>query len=314
MKWNLPTLTPLTTAQAVFKEILAKRGITREEATQLKKNPVSLIEWPERIAGIHEAAKAISEAIYEKRPIYVFADYDVDGMTSGYVMTSCLEGLGATVEVYYPEREEGYGLSISFGKKLERLELPVKPLVVTVDNGITAVEPVQYLIDRGYPVVITDHHQPADILPNCIICDPWLDQKEGTHLAGVAVAWKVALLTEYYLEKKTGIEYDIVFDYLPFVGIGTVSDVMPMKLENRAIVAWALKQINSDKIPVFNAMKEIFGLKSITAKDIGWSIAPKLNSSSRLGDTRTAAGAFFLTEKEELERTLVEIALSPIHI
>lgn len=295
--------------------VLIKRDISLEDAKLLYNNPIMLLKNPEDIYGMKEVANRIVELYQEKpdRPYLIFADYDVDGMTSGYIMTSCLGELGLDTYPYFPERNEGYGLSIAFAKKVVEQMKDQLPVVITVDNGITAYEAADFLQTHNIPVLITDHHLPVskEELPGDLQTDPWIDEKAGTHLCGAAVAWKTCLLVEELLEYLTGNEQDICQKYIPYVGIGLITDVMPPHIENRAIVKMALESINNKEVPLMNMFSEVFSIKNFTSKDIAWSVGPKFNSASRLGDTELATDVFFLQNpenKEELEDKMVDIA------
>lgn len=295
--------------------VLIKRNISLEDAKLLYNNPIMLLENPEDIYGMREVANKIVELYQEKpdRPFLIFADYDVDGMTSGYIMTSCLGELGLDTYPYFPERYEGYGLSIAFAEKVVEQMKDQLPVVITVDNGITAYEAADFLQEHNIPVLITDHHLPVskEELPGDLQTDPWIDEKAGTHLCGAAVAWKTCLLVEELLEYLTGNEQNICQNYIPFVGIGLITDVMPPHIENRAIVKMALESINNKEVPLMNMFSEVFSIKNFTSKDIAWSVGPKFNSASRLGNTELATDVFFLQnpgDKDELEDKMVDIA------
>lgn len=298
----------------IFTRILINRDINKKEAANLIANPKQLLRDPiESIPGINEVATIIADAIINERPIYIFADYDVDGMTSGYVMTSYLDYLGADVTPYYPERVQGYGLSISFANQLIKFyqKETVRPLVITVDNGITAVEPVKLLKEHNIDVVITDHHLPGAVLPDCPIANPWLENDstpyKARYLCGCAVAWKTAIVVERILNQKQKTKHNYSHLFLPYVAIGTISDVMPLLPENRAIIKLGLNAIGSVKDSALALLLESVGFNTLSAKDIAWSIAPKLNSCSRLGNTRLAAFSFYTNEKEENTKSLEEI-------
>lgn len=298
----------------VFTRVLINRDINKKEAANLIANPKQLLRDPvDSIPGIEEVATVIADAIIDERPIYIFADYDVDGMTSGYVMTSYLDYLGADVTPYYPERVQGYGLSVSFANQLIKFykKENKRPLVITVDNGITAVEPVKLLKENNIDVVITDHHLPGAMLPDCPIANPWLKddaiQNKARYLCGCAVAWKTAIVVERILNQKQHTKHNYSHLFLPYVAIGTISDVMPLLPENRAIIKLGLNAIGSVKNSALGLLLESVGFNTLSAKDIAWSVAPKLNSCSRLGNTRLAAFSFYQNEKEENTKALEQI-------
>lgn len=295
----------------LFKHILKNREITPESARKLMEMPISLLDTPTGIPGAMEAATRIFELTHnKKKPFVVFADYDVDGMTAGYIMTDFLLSIGCPAMVKYPERSEGYGLSVEFANELIKSGVPLT--VITVDNGVTANKAIKKLREHGIETIVTDHHERGYELPDCIICDPWLTDEpangDGKGLCGAAVAWKVCMIIEELVERESGVQTNICEKYLPYVGIGTVADVMPMTDENRALVKMALSEINKrNPVPFIKSLKDIFDLNTVNAKDIGWSIAPKLNSSSRMGDTQLAAMSLFETEEAVLNERLTKV-------
>lgn len=282
----------------LFAQILTLRDIEPEEVQRILKNPKSLLEKPSKIPGCVEAADRIIDAIDTKKQIYVYADYDVDGLTSGYIMTMFLISLGAKPKVHYPERKEGYGLSLEYVKTL-----PKGSVVITVDNGITAFDAIDYCNENGIEVIITDHHEPKDHLPKCVICDPWLDSEGyGHHLCGAVVAWKVC----QSIQEITG-KGDID-SFLPYTAIGTIADVMPMVIENQAIVRLGLDMITEESTPNLWELMKAYKLHDLSTVDIAWRIAPILNACSRLGNVRLAAELLFHSgSKEQLRKLIMDM-------
>ena len=259
---------------------------------------------------MQKAVDRINEAIENEEKILVYGDYDADGITSTVLLVETLISLGANVSSYIPNRfDEGYGPNKEAFTKI--IESGIT-LIITVDNGITAYEASELLQQHNVPVIITDHHLPASKeLPGDLQTDPWIDEQAGTHLCGAAVAWKTCLLIEHMLEELTSIEYNVCNKYIPYVGIGLITDVMPPHIENRAIVKMALDKMNNKEVPVMNMFSEVFDIKDFTSKTIAWSIGPKLNSASRLGNTELATDVFFLQNpehKDELEDKIIDIA------
>lgn len=285
---------------SVMSDVLIRRKVDFDTVEKLIKNPIAFINRPIDMAGCREAGEAIADMVQYKRKIWVFADYDVDGLTAGYIMSMFLTELGANVEVYYPERKDGYGLSLDFVKGLNKGDA-----VITVDNGITAIEAVDYCNKKGILVVVTDHHEPGSQLPQCPICDPHLDPNGyGHHLCGAAVAQKVCHYVGNILGKGGG-----VTKYLAYAAIGTIADVMPMVPENQAIVLLGLRTINEglfgDNIKV---LADSLKIKELNTESIAWKIAPELNACSRLGNANLAAEFLFHDgNKKELQKLILEI-------
>ena len=293
--------------------VLVNRGLSIEVAQALLENPAMLLEAPEDIIGAEAAAAKIME--YLQKPgaeIWVFADYDVDGITSGYVITDFLRRASDNeVFVYYPDREEHYGLNMNFCNNIvaRKEQDGVDILVVTVDNGVAALKEIERLQQGGVEVVVTDHHQPQATLPNCIVCDPHVSEESaGHHLAGVGVAWKVCQLID------NAMDLDIIHEYLFAVAIGTVADIVPMTHENMALVNMGLDQLNS-KIDCPNAFQVFKGhieKDTLTATDIAWDVAPKLNACGRMGDIEQAAVLFYMNDSEKQE--IIDAILNIIEV
>lgn len=300
MKWNIKKPNVLKVAayknrlgiSSLFARVFLNRGIALDAADKLLHDPLALIEDPYEIVHAELAARTILQMLHQKKQFYVFADYDVDGITSGYIMTDFLRSIGEAAMAYYPERREGYGLSMAFAEAVVREENAV---VITVDNGITKVDEVAFLQAHGIPVIVTDHHEPQAGLPDCPCCDPHISETgAGSHLCGAGVAWKICMILEDLLHKGSSEKY------LPYVALGTVADVMPMTQENAAIVNLGLAAINRGNSRTIHALMDALDIKELTAEDIAWKIAPKLNACGRMGDVHTA-GDFFFLEDEPME-------------
>lgn len=293
--------------------VLLSRGLSKENIRIVMNEYHEAIIDPRLLTNAEEAAKVI--ASYCRNPkatIIVFGDYDADGVSSTFTMTSSLREVAVcTVEGYCPERKEGYGLSMEFAKKLVAAKFENPVLVVTVDNGIACAEPVAYLQQHGIEVVVTDHHKAkTEGVPDCLIVDPHNHGEPDTfkHLSGCGVAFKVAQL----VQEQFGV-YNMA-NYLFAVAIGTVADVMPMTLENVALVKYGLEQMNSEHCPKgIKAMKDYLGKDVLTSTDLGWEIGPRINACGRLGNIQLAKELFFLgdhssdTEVEEIVNSIERI-------
>lgn len=302
-----------------FNRILATLIINRglENDVDVLLNEIhNAITDPKGLANADEAAKII--AMYCSNPnakIVIFADYDADGITAGYVLTSALRDVAkCTVNVRYPERHEGYGLSMDFCESLVEQETDDitgtvlgEILVITVDNGITQVEEINYLKENGIEVIVTDHHMSKEVVPNCLIVDPHNShvKQDNTykHLCGCGVAFKVAQLVHWQFGNGEKMK-----DYTPYLAISTLADVMPMHFENMALIQYGLDIINSDKCPIgLKELKSQLGLDLITPNDILWTIAPIINACGRLGDTDLGSKLFFVTDSDPVPDIIAKI-------
>lgn len=265
--------------------ILVSRGITEyEDVEEFFDTDFSFCD-PYLITDMDKAVERIEKAIENFEKICVFGDYDCDGVTSTALMYSYLTSRGADVTYYIPDRiTEGYGMNCSAIKKL--CEQGVK-LIVTVDNGISAIEEIEYAKTLGIETVVTDHHKAGDIIPDAVaVVDPHrldcnLHFKEW---AGVGVAFKVVCA----LEK--GDYSSVLAEYADLIAVGTVADVVDLRDENRAIVKYGVAKINSNPCNGINALRQIAGVseRPLNAVGVTYSLAPRINAAGRIESAVTA--------------------------
>lgn len=320
MKWNI-----LEADHALVKEYMEKlnineimarvfinRGVDWEMTNILLNDPQSAIQDPKLLANVEQAAKEIIEAIENQAEVWVFSDYDVDGITSGFVMTDFLRRTtNNDVYVYYPDRVNGYGLSMDFCKTLierKQEEGIEHMLVITVDNGTSCIEEVQYLKDNGINIVVTDHHKPKAVLPNCTVVNPHItDDTTYHHLCGCATAFK----TIQVVQELVGMSKDYASQYLFAVAFGTIADVMPMTPENIALVKLGLEQVNGSDCPkAFKYFKDYIGKRKLNANDVAWEVGPRLNACGRMGDIDKGAMLFYMDnddKKTDIMDIIIEI-------
>ena len=286
----------------IMAKILINRSITISQADALLNEPEKLLEKSSCICGAEDAAKKIAEAINVGKHIYVYADYDVDGITSGSLLERFFKSLDIDIEVNFPERANGYGITTDYADYIIKHDRD-NAFVIAADNGIAAIEPANILKSADIPFVILDHHEPTDILPDAsAICDAWIDNDNicGRHLCACGIVWKVCILINDMLEK--GLD---MMSFLPLVAIGTIADVMPQYIENRAMVKIGLRIMGDTNFAnEYPNLAELISacdipIDSISAKDIAWSVAPKLNSCSRMGDVNAAVKIFSHTQNND---------------
>jgi len=231
----------------ILARLLINRGYDDcEKAKQFLNPSFSDLTSPFKIKNMDLAVKKIKNAILSGEKIMIYGDYDVDGITSTALLTEALRSLGADIQFYIPDRiEEGYGLNT------EALEIMAKKgvkLVVTVDCGISAKNEISIGQNLGLEFVITDHHQPPEELPSCLIINPVLEegQTPWKELAGVGVAFKLA---QAVLEDIQGIDRGKkeIVQYLDLVALGTIADIVPLRGDNRTLVKYGLEQISLGK-------------------------------------------------------------------
>lgn len=251
------------------------------------------------LKGAHAATKRLLEAIERKEKILIFGDYDVDGVTSSSLVLLGLLPLGAQINFFLPNRKrDGYGLS---SKIVKRAKENGYSLIITVDNGITAIQPALDAQEVGIDLIITDHHRPHDHVPEALaIVNP--NQVDCPYpyksLAGVGVAFKIISLI--YEQKNLPLP-DKVYELLM---LGTVADVVPMLGENRYWVRYGLSKVNKQRSTAMNVMTTNSKLtKNILGSlDIGFMVAPQINALGRLDDCREAVKFLISSDYAEVQR------------
>ena len=289
--------------------VLAPRGVSApEEAESLLHCGERLTLDPLLMRDMDKAVARIRAAVARGEKIAVFGDYDVDGITATCLMTDALRRAGADVTYYIPHRlDDGYGLNTP---ALEKLRAEGAALVVTVDCGITGVAEADFARDIGLDLVITDHHECREALPQAAaVVDPHRPDcpYPFKNLAGVGVALKLAMA----LAGPEGAE-DAFRRYCTLAAIGTVADVMSMTGENRTIVHCGLQALPQSPCIGLHALLRQAGLegKAVTSTSIGFVLSPRINAAGRMGQADTAAELFLTGDSgraEELARELCEL-------
>jgi len=269
---------PFAAAQA-----LVNRGVDDVEAARRFMDPsLEQLHDPFLLKGLEAAVRRIERAVRDAEPILIFGDYDVDGITSTYLLTSALRSLGGRAEYRIPHRtRDGYGLSVA---AVEQAHARGIRLVVTVDCGITAIEAVRRAAELGIDTVITDHHEPAATLPDsCAIVNPHQPGCEYPfkQLAGVGVTYK---LVEALLRDAPGRAQAV--DFLDVVAIGTIADVVPLVGENRVLARSGLSRIAHSPRLGLRALIDVAGLggREITSSHVAFVLAPRINAAGRMGN------------------------------
>ncbi|MCX7929995.1 MAG: single-stranded-DNA-specific exonuclease RecJ [Chlorobi bacterium] len=267
--------------------VLASRGMnTPADAQQYFAPRLEDLHDPFLMADMERAVERIEQSIAQGETIWIHGDYDVDGTASTAMLVEFLRGLGARVCYYIPDRlTEGYG--ISHQSITAALQAGARVLI-TVDCGITSCEVIQYAADRGLDVIICDHHEPADALPNAYaILDPLIPgcPYPFKHLAACGVTFKLveALCIRRHM-------HEAAFEYLDYVAVASAADIVPLLGENRVLVAHGLCKLNTNPRPGFRGLIDCVGADygSITTANIVYGIAPRINAAGRLGDARRA--------------------------
>lgn len=279
----------------LLSRVLAARGIHTPEAARHLLDGRDELSDPFLIKDMDKAVSRIQRAVEEGEPIVIFGDYDVDGVSATAILFECLSNQGAQVRCKLPSRDGGgYGLNKEI---LKGLADKGYTLVVTVDNGIAAVEEADYARELGIDLVITDHHLPGEKLPDAVaVVDPNRadDESPFKFLCGAGVAFKLCAA----LEGCDPAELLDMFGEL--AALGTIADVMPLTGENRTLVREGLAVLQETMRPGLQALLENAGYagKPVTAETVSYGLAPRLNAAGRM-DTAAVALKLLLCENEE---------------
>lgn len=284
---------------SVIASLLVQRGINQiDKINSFFEPTLDKAYDPFLLKDMDKGVSRVIRALKAREKITIYGDYDVDGTTSTALLYLGLSSLGGDVDFYIPNRMiEGYGLSIS---GIEQLASEGTRLIISVDCGINAVEEVKQINESGMEIVITDHHNPKDILPDAVaIINPKRSDclYPFKDLAGVGVAYK--LLLGVYKELGEDSEENM-HRHMELVALGTVADIVPLIDENRIFAALGLQRLIRKKNLGINALISIAGLsqKTLTTSDIIFGIAPRINAAGRMGSAMRAVELMVCTEQQ----------------
>ncbi|MCQ2555939.1 MAG: single-stranded-DNA-specific exonuclease RecJ [Clostridia bacterium] len=260
--------------------LLYARGINTQDKLKRFLNPSTAdIYDPFLFEDMHDAVELINNHIAKNSKILVFGDYDVDGITASAILIKYFKSVGAKVSNFMPNRyEDGYGLTIETLTKIFSKDKP--DLIITVDCGITAVEETEFIKEAGVDIIVTDHHERGDELPNCLIINPKVSNSYPFNaLCGAGVAFKlVQALAGLNVAKK----------YINICALATIADIVELLDENRAIVSLGLKDFKNLPIGITKLMQECGLDANCKASDVAFKLAPKINASGRMGSAETS--------------------------
>ncbi len=306
----------------LVQRVLAARGVLTGDAAEAFLNPkMAMLHDPSRMPGLDRAAQRILDAANAGQSIVIYGDYDVDGISASAILFHALRAIApqARVQTYVPHRlEEGYGLNAD---SLQELIKQGADLIISVDCGITAVEPARVVKQLGKDLIITDHHNlPAGdnpVLPDaCALVHPRLPGSAYPfgELCGAGVAFKLAwrmMTLAAGTNKLPDHLRETLLELLGLTSLGVIADVVPLVDENRVIARWGLSRIKHSKLEGLRALVEASDLagENVKADDVGFKLGPRLNACGRMGHAReavelltTATGQRAIAIAEQLSR------------
>lgn len=267
--------------------ILYARGVNTEERMRVFLSPSKEhFLSPFLMRGMKEAVELIKQAREEEWNVAVYGDYDADGIGAVAVLSRALKRFGIEPYLFIPERTDGYGMSIAALDTIFDEFMP--DLIITVDCGISNAEEVEYIKEQGAYVIVTDHHELPERLPDCITINPKLkDDYPYDSLCGAGVAFKLA----------TALLGEAAYDLVDFAAISTVADSVPLLGENRDIVAEGLRRIARAPRP---AIAALLNKQPVNSQSLAFTVAPRINAAGRMGDARAALRLFTTDDEEEI--------------
>ena len=289
----------------VIGKIIVNRHVVNDEDVRIFITPTrDDFHNPFLFEGMDIAVDRIIKAINNKEKILIYGDYDVDGITSTTVLKKYLMDRGISVDTYIPNRlHEGYGLN---KKAIDTIKERNIDLIITVDCGISAIEEVDYAVRLGMDIIVTDHHEVGEKLPNALaVIDA--KRKDNTYpfraLAGVGVVFKLIQALSIKLEIKPE-EY---LKYLDLVCVGTISDIVPLEGENRTIAKLGLMLIKVTRNLGLRELIKSSGYKEIDSNTISYGVAPRINACGRMGHEEEALKLFLAEDLESATKITKEL-------
>lgn len=278
-------------------DVLAARGIgSAEDAANFLQGEA--LSDPFLMQDMQAAVDVITEAVEAGEKICVYGDYDCDGITASMILCDYLDCMGADVMSYIPERAEGYGLNCA---AIDTISAQGVTLIITVDNGISAVQEAAYMKEKGIKLVITDHHQPPEVLPEALaVVNPHRADCPSPYkdFCGAGVAFKLCAALD-------GGDFAAVEEqYADIAAIGTIADVMPLTGENRTLVRKGLAYLKNTENAGLRALAEAAGvnLETINAIGLAFGIVPRLNAAGRFGSPKLAYELLRLDDEQTEDR------------
>jgi single-stranded-DNA-specific exonuclease len=301
---------------SVVAQLLLNRGVRDPgEAKRFLEAPLAGLHPPLALPGVEAAAERIVRAVKDQRRICIYGDYDVDGVTGTAILLRVLGKLGAAVQFHVPLRlSEGYGLN---AEKIRELAQSGVALVVSVDCGIASLKEAEVAREVGLELIVTDHHEmkmgldgpllpPASVLVHSRLPAPVAYPFGDLSGAGVALklAWAIAQRASGAQKVPPELR-EVLLDAVGLAALGLVADVVPLRDENRILVRHGLERVRTNPSVGLKALLDASGVKPdqvVTAEDVGFKLAPRLNAAGRLGCARFAVDLLTTTSNEQALR------------
>ncbi len=298
-KQKVKQISELMKCPEMIAEMLICKGITDPVEIDSFFNPsLDNVFDPFIFKDMKKAVERIIRAINKDEMITIYGDYDVDGTTSTALLYLGLKKVGAIVNYYIPHRMiDGYGLSLS---GVDQIKKNGAQVIISVDCGINAIEEVEQINSLGMDIIITDHHNPKEKLPEAYaIINPKLEECEYpfTALAGVGVAYKLLMAVYSKMEINSK---EFVDKYIDLVALGTIADIVPLTGENRIFASIGLERLVKKQNIGLTALINIAGLseKELNSSDIVFGLAPRINAAGRMGSAMRAVELLVATDEE----------------
>jgi len=293
--------------------LLLNRNITDTgDAHDFLTPDLSQLHDPYLMADMDKAVQIMSEAIVSEKKIWVFGDYDVDGVTAVSIITLFLASIGADVKYYIPERvSEGYGLRV---ESIRYIKEQGADVIITVDCGISNVDEVAFAKSLGIEVIITDHHEVPEVVPDAgAIVNP--KRKDcpfpSKNIAGVGIAYNFLIALRRELRERGLFEDELpnLKRYLDLVALGTIADIVPLTGENRLFVKYGLDELKKDYRQGIVALRNVTDVKTnnISVGAVSFRLAPRLNASGRVGNAKESVRLLTTDDAAQAKTIALEI-------
>lgn len=316
--WNIPAreagsedLARRLLVSPLTGHLLRRLGFSEENAAQAFLEP-KLRELcpPEGLPQMDLAVARLERAIQAQEKVLLFGDYDVDGITGAAVLSQILSALGAQVETHIPDRSEGYGVNVP---RLERAAAEGVRVVITIDNGIAAIDEARRCVELGLDLIVCDHHTMREELPvACALVHPRLPGSTygNPNLCGAGVAFKLgwALAAHMGGGRPSPAMRDLLLRCMSLVAMGTVADVVPLVGENRILVRYGLKALTVSPPPGLAELLKLGRVEGeVDSTTVAFRIAPRINAAGRMGRAGRAFDLLTTGEAREARALATEL-------